>query len=615
MNLSIQKKIKFRNFFSGIGINFLVYFFSFSVIPIILISLLGYNISKEIVVNQNWHYLELQNEFIDSRLAEFFHQLEYVISPDNPQNKAFLGWIEQRIGQPIPENCEEAGNIRFFLSDLQHLNTSFSAIALMNENGKIICSTDSAISNPIQPAIKSLLLQNYLFYTNSTDKNKNKYMAIIKSISVNPSERTGYLVGFINADKIKNILNSVTGKNQVSQIYLINSQHRLLLTAGNNTSQNIPHFWPANEIRNHHNFIKRYNGQKVLRRSQDSKLFDWIIIDEAIYQTIMGELIHLRNQATIGIATMLLFLIGLAFYFSQRIVVPLKKLVYAAQDIGEGLLDTPITVDTKDEIGLLAREFNHMRQSLLDSYDNLEKKVKERSEELKQAQYQVMQQEKMASLGLLASGIAHEIGNPLTSISSLTQVLRRRLKDEMNVEYLNTIMKNIDRISRIVRELVDFSRPSSYELKLSDINQIIQSAVGIVRYDKRSKDIGYDLSLDPNLPGTIIVADQLLQVFVNILFNAVDAMQGYGNLISVSTKTEDGQILISIKDTGCGIPEEYLSKIFEPFYTTKEVGKGTGLGLSVSYGIIRNFDGEILVESEVGKGSTFTIKLPIKKSL
>ena len=256
-----------------------------------------------------------------------------------------------------------------------------------------------------------------------------------------------------------------------------------------------------------------------------------------------------------------------------------------------------------------------MRQSLLDSYDNLEKKVKERSEELKQAQYQVMQQEKMASLGLLASGIAHEIGNPLTSISSLTQVLRRRLKDEMNVEYLNTIMKNIDRISRIVRELVDFSRPSSYELKLSDINQIIQSAVGIVRYDKRSKDIGYDLSLDPNLPGTIIVADQLLQVFVNILFNAVDAMQGYGNLISVSTKTEDGQILISIKDTGCGIPEEYLSKIFEPFYTTKEVGKGTGLGLSVSYGIIRNFDGEILVESEVGKGSTFTIKLPIKKSL
>jgi signal transduction histidine kinase len=615
MNISIQKKIKFRSFFSGIGIKFLLYFFSFSVIPIILISLLGYNISKQIVVNQNWHYLELQNEFIDNRLAEFFHQLEYVISPDNPQNKAFLGWIEQRIGQPIPENCEEVGNIRFFLSDLQHLNTSFSAIALMNENNKIICSTDSTISNPIQPAIKSFLLHNYLFYRNPKNGNDDKFLAIIKSISKNPSERSGYLIGFINADKIKNILNSLIGKNRVSQIYLINSQHRLLLTAGNNQYQNIPHFWPENEIMNHHNFIKRYDGQKVLRRSQDSKLFDWIIIDEAIYQTVMAELIHLRNQATIGITALLLFLIGLAFYFSQRIAVPLKKLVYAAQDLGEGLLDTPIKVDTKDEIGLLAREFNHMRQNLLDSYDNLETKVNERSEALKQAQYQIMQQEKMASLGLLASGIAHEIGNPLTSISSLTQVLRRRLKDEMNVEYLNTIMKNIDRISRIVRELVDFSRPSSYELKLSDINQIIQSAVGIVRYDKRSKDIEYDLSLDPNLPGTIIVADQFLQVFVNILFNAVDAMQGYGNQISVSTKTEDDEILISIQDTGCGIPEKNLNKIFEPFYTTKEVGKGTGLGLSVSYGIIRNFNGEILVESEVGKGSIFTIKLPIKKSI
>jgi len=614
MNISIQRKIKFRSFFSGIGIKFLLYFFFFSIIPIILISLLGYNISKEIVINQNWHYLELQNEFIDNQLSDFINRMEYTISPDNPQNKSFLQWIGQRINEPLPENCQDAGNIRFFLSDLQSSNPAFAAIALANENNNIICSTDSTISRLIRPAVKSLVIRNYIFFKNPYSENEKKIMTIIEPISPKDTEDSGYLIGFINAEKIENILNSLTGKDQISQIYLVNAEHKLLLSAGKIQYQDIPHFWPEDKITNHQNFIERYDHKKVLRRSQTSNLFDWIIISESSYQTVMAELIHLRNQAIIGIGALLLFLTGLAFYFSQRIVVPLKKLVYAAQDIGEGLLNAPISVDTKDEIGLLAREFNHMRQNLLDSYENLEKKVEERTEELKQAQYQIMQQEKMASLGLLASGIAHEIGNPLTSISSLTQVLRRRLKDEINVDYLNTIMKNIDRISRIVRELVDFSRPSSYELKLSDINQIVQSAVGIVKYDKRSKDIEFDLSLDPNLPGTVLVADQLLQVFINILFNAVDAMQGYGNKISVSTRTEDNHIIIIIKDTGCGIPPENINKIFEPFYTTKEVGKGTGLGLSVSYGIIRNFNGEILVDSEVDKGSTFTIRLPIRKS-
>jgi signal transduction histidine kinase len=302
----------------------------------------------------------------------------------------------------------------------------------------------------------------------------------------------------------------------------------------------------------------------------------------------------------------------LAFYFSQKITVPIRQLVYSAQDIGDGLLDAPIRINTNDEIGILAKELEQMRLNLLDFYENLEKKVDVRTNELKKVQFQIAHQEKMASIGLLAAGIAHEIGNPLTSISSITQLLNRRLKDEKNLDYLSTIMNNINRISNIVRELVDFSRPSSFEASLTNINEIVRAAVGIVKYDSRSKHIKFELNLQSELPRLVLVGDQLLQVFINILFNAVDAMEGFGDTLIVETVLKENFIWILIKDSGRGISEADISKIFEPFYTTKEVGKGTGLGLSVSYGIVKNFNGNIDVESEVGKGSAFKIKLPIR---
>jgi signal transduction histidine kinase len=245
----------------------------------------------------------------------------------------------------------------------------------------------------------------------------------------------------------------------------------------------------------------------------------------------------------------------------------------------------------------------------------MEEKIQKRTLELQEAQAQISHQEKMASLGMMAAGIAHEIGNPLTSISSMTQVIKRKNENQNISEYVTNILKNIERISRIVRELVDFSRPSSYEEAPSDINEIIKSAVGIMKYDRRSKNLTYSLTLDPELPKTIIVSDHLLQVFLNILINSVDASEGYGDEIVVKSFINNGNIYIDISDHGCGIPLEMQKKIFEPFYTTKEVGKGTGLGLTVSYGFIKKLNGEIKVNSDEGKGSKFTIIIPVRTNL
>ncbi len=245
--------------------------------------------------------------------------------------------------------------------------------------------------------------------------------------------------------------------------------------------------------------------------------------------------------------------------------------------------------------------------------------------EQKNLQQHLIQAQKMESIGLLAAGIAHEVGNPLTSISSLVQVIQRTTHDDFTQEKLELIKSQISRISRIIRDLVDFSRRSSYEVQLTDINKGIREAVEIVRVGRKSKVIGFHVELSENVPLLALVPDQIEQVFINILINAVDAIhealhgpgakEGRRGEITVHSSVADEAVVITISDNGTGIPESALPKIFEPFYTTKSVGEGTGLGLWVSYGIIKSFNGSISVSSVEGEGTTFTITFPLRSSI
>lgn len=236
--------------------------------------------------------------------------------------------------------------------------------------------------------------------------------------------------------------------------------------------------------------------------------------------------------------------------------------------------------------------------------------IKDHSE-YKKLQAQIDQSEKLAVIGQIAAGVAHEIGNPLASISSLVQILQRKNQDAYIGDQLAIIKENIDRITKIVRELVDFSRPPSYETAVQDITAVIKTALGIVKYDKRVRKVKFETDLQNGLPSVSIAADQLLQVFVNILLNALDAIEGNG-IIEVKSYSDEKNVIIDINDNGCGMDEATLAKIFDPFFTTKDVGKGTGLGLSVSYGIVKRFNGEIKVESKLKEGSKFRISIPIK---
>ncbi|MFO7524123.1 MAG: PAS domain S-box protein [Ignavibacteriaceae bacterium] len=233
---------------------------------------------------------------------------------------------------------------------------------------------------------------------------------------------------------------------------------------------------------------------------------------------------------------------------------------------------------------------------------------------------QLIHTQKMESIGTLAAGIAHEVGNPLASISALVQVAQRSTDDAFVNEKLSLVKSQITRISKIIRDLVDFSRPSNYELLLTDLNDTIKEAVEITKVGTKAKDISFDVELSENIPMLPLISDQIQQVFVNILLNAVDAIiekefHSGQKKISVSSGSDEDYVTIAFSDNGKGIKEENLQKIFEPFFTTKKEGIGTGLGLWVSYGIVKSFQGEIKLKSELNKGTTFIIKLPVHPAL
>jgi len=230
--------------------------------------------------------------------------------------------------------------------------------------------------------------------------------------------------------------------------------------------------------------------------------------------------------------------------------------------------------------------------------------------EQKMLERQLVRSQKLESIGTLAAGIAHEVGNPLTAISSLVQVIQRTSKDEFAKEKLELINSQVNRIARIIRDLVDYSRPSTHVSTLTDINRVLREALNIVQYGKKVRDIVFSIDLAPDLPEVSVVPDEMVQVFINILMNAVDALEGRAGKISVTSSCTEDEIHVAVADTGRGIEAADLEKIFEPFYTTKATGQGTGLGLWVSYGIVKSFGGDIFLESAPGKGTTFTVMFP-----
>ncbi len=236
-------------------------------------------------------------------------------------------------------------------------------------------------------------------------------------------------------------------------------------------------------------------------------------------------------------------------------------------------------------------------------------------QQLKESQEQVIQAEKLTSLGQLAASIAHEVNNPLSGTLVYTQLLARKVKrgeidDEVTLDYLSKMESELIRSTKLIQNLLNFARQSPPEFQQVNLNSVVNHAFELVSHSANKQKIRISNELDPSLPDLMADANQLQQVCINLMLNAIQAMPQGGRL-TLRTYVQDKQVKLEVQDTGIGIPPENMSKLFTPFFTTKPEVKGVGLGLAVAYGIVQRHKGKIEVQSKIGEGTTFTFSLPL----
>jgi two-component system NtrC family sensor kinase len=355
------------------------------------------------------------------------------------------------------------------------------------------------------------------------------------------------------------------------------------------------------------------------------------ILETSFSTATVDTVIHQHRLGTIAFGGLFIVMISLSLFIIlyKFVSKPVSLLDEGMQKLAKGELDHVIEIHSGDEMGLLANTFNTMASDIRRYKDNmenwtkaLEEEIQKKTSEIMKANDQLINAEKLASLGRMAAGVAHELNSPLTGIVTFAHLMLKRMPPEnkQDIEDLEVIIEQAERCSKIIKGLLGFSRKTSAEKVFVNINTVTENTISMVRNQAKFHNIKFTLNFDDSLPHISTDPNQLQQVFINLLINAADAMNERGQVTvatRVTSDTASGKRYVEIEftDTGPGIPEEHLGRVFEPFFTTKPVGKGTGLGLAVSYGIIKKHGGNIFVRSELGRGASFFVRLPVENAM
>ena len=348
-------------------------------------------------------------------------------------------------------------------------------------------------------------------------------------------------------------------------------------------------------------------------------------------ETVDHEMATLRMRVfIISFAIVVLMSLFIIYFTKHFIDAPIQHLIEGTRAVSAMQMDSPIEVLSSEELGELAESFNIMRLRLKSAMEeinrftqSLESKVEERTDELKVAHQKLLQSDRLASLGQLSASVAHEINNPLSGVLNLAMLMQRIIKedgipkeriDEFK-KYLSQVVHETSRVGRIVQDLLAFSRRSKPYRSKNDINAIIRSTVNLINHKLKLMNVEIELLLEENIPPIQCDVSQIQQVIINLIMNAGEAAQSKPNAkvtVQTSLDAPKNNFMFVVEDNGEGIPKENISKVFNPFFTTKGEGKGVGLGLAVVFGIIEAHKGDITVKSTVGIGTTFVVSLPFE---
>ncbi|MEA5517709.1 ATP-binding protein [Limnoraphis robusta] len=604
-----------------------------------------------------------------AKLPEIRTQAEAILTSNSPDSSSFL---------------QEA-----FSSFITH-QTGLQEIFLLSRSGRVVVST-----HPKQIGLYKPLVQYSFVKPNSTegfvsnfyrspDTGKAQITLAIPLLN-SDNKQQGILATNLNLDRIDQIIRQNTGLGKTGETYLVGnvgsslSSRYVFISSKHLNSQEFSNginsvaIQQAMQGKNGRGLYKNYQGISVIGVYYALPGQDLALIAEQTQTEAFAPARQLASSIFLsGLVLSSIMALGMLI-LGRRIVKPIKAIAKTAYLVSQGDLNQTAPVLSNNEIGMLAKTFNQMieqlkltYQKLADYSHTLEEKVEQRTQELrhknqdleitlkklKKTQTQLVQQEKMASLGQLVAGVAHEINNPVNFIYGNVQPATKYARDLLNLiqlyqkhypqpnseiiddieaidlafiqedfmQLLDSMKEGSERIKEIVLSLRNFSRLDESEQKQVDLHQGIESTLRILQNRLKAQSERPEIAVIKQygqLPLLNCYPGQLNQVYMNLLSNAIDALEQDRTIINphilIHTTLSNNNIEIRIADNGSGIKSELLERIFDPFFTTKPVGKGTGLGLSISYHIIvENHKGKLLCHSELGKGTEFIIKLPIR---
>jgi len=353
----------------------------------------------------------------------------------------------------------------------------------------------------------------------------------------------------------------------------------------------------------------------------------WVVLSLENMDSVVQQ--NRARMISTNIAITLLLALAVGFFIWIWVHLPVKTIIKGTREVSSGNLENAIRISGRDEMGVLARSFNEMTGELKKAKEEitiwsnqLEDRVKDKTEELEKTQKRNLQIEKMASLGQLSATVAHELNNPIAGILTYSKLIQKKLqKDGISGEDKNSILKHLKMIEtesarsgEIVKNMLLFSRQEAINVKSQQLNDIVEASINLVSHHLKLHNIILVKDLQEDLPLVEVDDNQIKQALLALYVNAVEAMENEGTL-TVRTRRKKIQNFVSVfvQDSGKGIPESVKSQIFEPFFTTKNEVKGVGLGLASVYAIVQRHGAEINVYTELEKGTTFEIRIPVRK--
>jgi signal transduction histidine kinase len=464
---------------------------------------------------------------------------------------------------------------------------------------------------------------------------------LIRALEQNLVQLSGFrqmdLANLVSEIQYEKSLTKLLDEGNFSGAVIVGSRGDPLVAAGSITKANTPDSFLAKRAMETRMESIKYSGSTwgvIWLSNKDFRISEPVLFEGRSLGgiTITGSLTPIYQALRksekvilfyIILDTMFIVLVGI--YLLSRIVVkPIHNLLHMTDAYQGGEIALLFDEASKNEIARLSRSLSNMLKRLDENKRDMKTHIsslEKTNKELQQAQNELLRSEKLASVGRLAAGVAHEIGNPIGIIFGYLELIRKGdISEEEREDFLDRIQSQITRIDRIISELLGFSRPSSAEVQGIHVHDVIRDTTSMLKHQPIFNEMKIDLALNAHNDKVCVNPGQLQQVLVNIMMNAADALSekdienendSEKRLIIESMNT-DRSINIRLIDNGPGIPEEELPRILDPFYTTKDPGKGTGLGLSVSYRIVEGMEGTIGVESVLGEGTTIIIDLPLR---